>query len=473
MTVDGTLLEIVPSGAADRTGEATCGATRGEPRRLDSVFPAEAARVVAGAVEMSLASRVSRSVSFFVDDGAKHFEARVTPWSDRAALVIARDTTEIDSLRVKAALANRMLALGTLAAAVAHEINNPLTYVMMNLETLRDRLAPRAGSDPASWEEKTILEEIRSGVERVRGAVDDLRRVARPEEKPGGDVDVRRVLELSIKLADHEIKHRARLVRDFGEIPSVTATEAALGQVFLDILINAAHAIADGAAAENEIRVVTRTDVAGRAVVEIRDTGAGMAQGIRARIFEPFFTTKAQGIGTGLGLSISYATVTSLGGFIEVESAEGRGSTFRVVLPPADASPVAAPDPPAPKVGAPSGKVLIVDDEPAIGRALARVIGRDRTVVVTSGREALALILEGKGFDAVLCDLMMPEMSGVDLYEELMRVAPEQAKKIVFMSGGAFTERARSFLARVGNAFLQKPIDTAKLLALVQQVMSG
>jgi CheY-like chemotaxis protein/two-component sensor histidine kinase len=366
-----------------------------------------------------------------------------------------------------------MLALGTLAAAVAHEINNPLTYVMMNLETLRDRLAPRAGSDPASWEEKTILEEIRSGVERVRGAVDDLRRVARPEEKPGGDVDVRRVLELSIKLADHEIKHRARLVRDFGEIPSVTATEAALGQVFLDILINAAHAIADGAAAENEIRVVTRTDVAGRAVVEIRDTGAGMAQGIRARIFEPFFTTKAQGIGTGLGLSISYATVTSLGGFIEVESAEGRGSTFRVVLPPADASPVAAPDPPAPKVGAPSGKVLIVDDEPAIGRALARVIGRDRTVVVTSGREALALILEGKGFDAVLCDLMMPEMSGVDLYEELMRVAPEQAKKIVFMSGGAFTERARSFLARVGNAFLQKPIDTAKLLALVQQVMSG
>jgi signal transduction histidine kinase len=163
-----------------------------------------------------------------------------------------------------------------------------------------------AGGDvgPALDEAGEALAEARQGAERVRNIVRDLRVFARGDEEQSGPVALRRVLDSSINIAWNEIRHRARLVKDYGDTPMVEANESRLGQVFLNLLLNAAHAIPEGETERNEIRVSTRTDGRGHAVVEIRDTGGGIPAAIREKIFDPFFTTKSAGEGTGLGLWI-------------------------------------------------------------------------------------------------------------------------------------------------------------------------
>src|SRR4029079_12566875 len=187
---------------------------------------------------------------------------------------------------------------------------------------------------PAPDEAGEGLAEARQGAERVRNIVRDLRVFARGDEEQSGPVALRRVLDSSINIAWNEIRHRARLVKDYGDTPMVEANESRLGQVFLNLLLNAAHAISEGETERNEIRVSTRTDGRGHAIIEIRDTGGGIPPDIRDRIFDPFFTTKAAGEGTGLGLWICSGILSALGGEISVDSDVGRGSTFRVMLPP-------------------------------------------------------------------------------------------------------------------------------------------
>src|SRR5262249_973637 len=157
-----------------------------------------------------------------------------------------------------------------------------------------------------------------------------------------------------------EIRHRARLVKDYGDAPLVEGNESRLGQVFLNLLLNAAHAIEEGAAERHEIRVSTRTDAAARAVVEVRHTRPRIPAGRQARIFDPFFTTKGAGEGTGLGLWICQRILSPLGGAIAVESEEGRGSLFRVTLPPVAAeAPVRRTLTPPPDLEARGGRLLI------------------------------------------------------------------------------------------------------------------
>jgi signal transduction histidine kinase len=228
-------------------------------------------------------------------------------------------------------LADRMASVGTLAAGVAHEINNPLAFILANLEFAIGEL----GDAGASAEVSPALTEARAGPLRVREIVRDLRAFSRAE--PGGSevVDPRSVLQSAIGLAQNEIRHRARLDVDAGEIPLVVASERRLGQVLVNLLINAAQAIPEGRAAENVVCATTGTAPDGRARIEISDTGSGIAPELLGQIFDPFFTTKPVGVGTGLGLSICHGIVAALGGEIQVESAAGKGSTFRVLLPPA------------------------------------------------------------------------------------------------------------------------------------------
>jgi CheY-like chemotaxis protein len=280
------------------------------------------------------------------------------------------------------------------------------------------------------------------------------------------------VIEPMINITWNEIRHRAKLVRDFRAVPLIDAPEARIGQVFLNLLLNAAQAIPDGDADRHEIAVTTYTDEAGHAVVEVRDTGVGIAPELVDRIFEPFFTTKAAGVGTGLGLSICHGAVTSLGGDISVDSAPGRGSTFRVTIPPADLDgrrPTSSRQPPVLDVT--DARILIVDDEPLVGDTLRRLLRGNDVEVVTRGREALALVLDGKRFDLILCDLMMPVMTGMDLHAELLIMAPEQAARMVFMTGGAFTPRAQAFLDETTNPRLDKPISAKQLRTLVHDTV--
>ncbi|MEO7331544.1 MAG: ATP-binding protein [Minicystis sp.] len=408
-------------------------------------------------------------------------------FEDEPAIVsFARDLTERKHIQAKILQTDRLVALGTLAAGVAHEINNPLTYVLANLELVSGALRSRAdeyrelrsvpGEDVATTLDNlvTALRVAHDGADRVRKIVRDLTTFARAGEDRRVPLDLRSVLEPMINLTWNEIRHRARLVRDFRQVPLIDAPEARIGQVFLNLLLNAAQAIPDGDAESHEIGITTYTDAAGRAVVEVRDTGAGIPPELMGRIFEPFFTTKPPGMGTGLGLSICHGAVTALGGEIAVESELGRGSMFRVAIPPADLEGRRSPSvhqPPLIEVA--DVRVLVVDDEPLVGETLRRMLRGNEVEVVTRGREALALVLDGRRFDVILCDLMMPVMTGMDLHAELSIMAPEQAARMIFMTGAAFTSRSQAFLDDIKNPRLDKPINAKVLRAAVHEMVGA
>jgi CheY-like chemotaxis protein/two-component sensor histidine kinase len=369
-------------------------------------------------------------------------------------------------------LSDRMASIGTLAAGVAHEINNPLACVLANLDLVsRDvqRLAQKLGVMTEFGEVFEELRDAREGAERIRNIVRDLRIFSHSDEEKTGPVDIHRVLDSTLRMAWNEIRHRARLVKNYGSTPPVEASEARLGQVFLNLVVNAAQAIAEGKAQDNEIRVSTSTDSAGRATIEIVDTGPGMPPEVLCRLFTPFFTTKAVGVGTGLGLSICHRIITSFGGSIEVTSEVGKGTTFRISLLASHAkvSKVAL-DVAVDVAALRRGRILVVDDEPLIGKALQRSMCEEHEVVaLTSASQALEAITTGDRFDVILCDLMMPQMTGMDLHDALVRVAPEQARRMIFLSGGEFTERARAFIDTTSNQRLEKPFDIRQLRALI------
>ena len=389
-----------------------------------------------------------------------------------ADIAIYRDVSERKQLQARLLLADRMAALGTLAAGVAHEINNPLAFVLGNLLYLEDKLPPEAKD---LEDLSAALREARTGAERIRATVKDLLNLARNRDaEPVDHVDVNAALEFALKMAEPQLRHRARLVKRLGTIPPVAAPESRLGQVLLNLVLNAAQAIPEGDAAGNEVRVATRHDrEAGTVVVEVADTGEGIAPEDRRRIFDPFFTTKPLGVGTGLGLSISHSIVASLGGEIRVESARGRGSTFEVVLPAAGAAEHGEKEEERATL-ATRARILVVDDEPLVGAVLQRLLGaRHEVVVARRASEALVLLGAGARFDLLLCDLLMPEESGMELFEKLGAAYPDQAKRTVFMTGGAFTERARAFAAKRQHRVLTKPVDVREIEALLAEGLAA
>jgi CheY-like chemotaxis protein len=347
----------------------------------------------------------------------------------------------------------------------------------VNIEHVLRRLrAASASDDPiAELDESSgglpalaqALQQAVDGANKVRQIVRDLLTFSQGSVEQRGGVDIRGIVESATQMAWHEIRHRARLVKNLGEVPPVDANEARLGQVFLNLLVNAAQAIPEGRADNNEVRVVTRSDDHGNVVVEIGDTGMGIPPENLPRIFDPFFTTKGE-TGTGLGLAISHGTIRSLGGDIKVTSEIGRGTTFHVTLPPSKSWRGSAPASSHDLRTVARRKVLVVDDEPLVGEAIARALSEENDVeVVTEAKQALARVQKGASYDVVFCDLMMPVMTGMDLYAEIVRVAPGLAGRLVFMTGGAFTPRARAFLENVVNPCLEKPLDTSKLRSLV------
>jgi PAS domain S-box-containing protein len=401
-------------------------------------------------------------------------------------ITFARDLTDRRLMQARLLLADRLVSVGTLAAGVAHEINNPLAYLMTNLDIVAtrrlpdvaDRLRAMGGAAAAIGDEIShCVERIdvaREGAGRVRDIVRDLRSFTRAaDDEQRMPVDVRRVLDASVNLAWNEIRHRARLVREYDDVPPVLASEARLGQVFLNLLVNAAQALQVGGAADHTIRVRTTLDAAGQVVAEVTDTGPGIPAEVRERIFDPFFTTKPIGVGTGLGLWICQGIVASLGGQIAAINPPGGGATFRVTLPaaadiePRDTSSTRAPD----KAAAhPRYNLLVVDDEVALGRTLAIALSDSFDVTTAeSGRAALERLSSREPFDVVLCDLMMPDVNGMDLHARAVAERPELADRFVFVTGGAFTERARAFVAEVRAPVVEKPFQLDALVALLRQ----
>jgi len=376
--------------------------------------------------------------------------------------------------------AGKMAAVGTLAAGVGHEINNPLSYIVSNLEHSceeTETLAKLAESAEPLRERlrdmHQVLREALMGADRVRRIVRDLKTFSRQDEDTRGPVDLRAVLDSAAKMAAGELRPRAQLAREYAaDVPPVEGNEARLAQVFLNLIINAAQALPEGKPEQNEVRLVLKHGDQGEVVAEVRDTGSGIPPEVLGRIFDPFFTTKPVGVGTGLGLALCHAFVTSMAGRIEVESQVGKGTVVRVTLPRASGQPERAPRSASVQAGGVvRGRVLVVDDDPLVSSALRRTLTRDHEVeVVVSARRALELLSSPQGsYDVILCDLMMPEMTGMELYAQLEVAAPEQARRMVFITGGAYTPAAKEFLDQVSNPRVEKPFDPEKLRELVRE----
>jgi PAS domain S-box-containing protein len=434
-------------------------------------------------------------------EGDRHLVGAVHVFSDITDRKAARE--ERERLQASLAQSDRLASMGMTAAGVAHEVNNPLSYVLYNLESLAEDLPQLCESMRRQHEELAsrlraagVAEGIGSGQEgfdsrgfedaigRVREAADGAMRIkqitralgtfSRADSNEMAPVSVQSAIEHALHIAFNEIKYRARVVKDLQPVPAVLATDGKLAQVFLNLIINAAHAINEGHVEHNRIRVRTWTD-AGMVWAEVSDTGKGIAPEIRDKVFDPFFTTKGVGSGTGLGLWICRNIVTGLGGEIDFSSEPGRGTTFRVKLPPApqdwesvrpqeDAS-VA----PAPTV---RGRILIVDDEAAVRAAIRRMLGRDHDVVTAeSGEAARELLGRDRRFDVILCDLMMPELSGMELHGWLAEVDPALADQVVFITGGAFTPGAVEYLRSAKNLRIEKPFETASLRRLTAELV--
>jgi signal transduction histidine kinase len=415
-------------------------------------------------------------------DERRQYEARLAASGPDEVFVLLRDLTETRQLarrlsrveeEAKLLRADRMASVGQLAAAVAHEANNPLAYVIANLSFVQERLAEIHGAeiDAARPALEEAIQESRQGADRVRQIVRDLKTFARADEEEQKPLNVAAVMDSTLKMAATEIRHRARLERRYGDVPLVVANEGRLAQVFLNLLVNAAQAIEPGRADSNEICIVLGKDATGSATIEVKDTGTGISPENLARVTEPFFTTKPIGIGTGLGLTVCKNIVEGYGGKLELSSHVGSGTTARIALPAAPPGAVlelrseAISLPPA----SVRYRILAIDDDPFVIKALKRVLRGYDLTTTQGGREALELLSRQQPFHVILCDLMMPEMTGIDVYQHVKAREPGLEKRIVFLTGGAFTEQARGFLASVPNLRLDKPFSPEGLDKVIRR----
>jgi signal transduction histidine kinase len=436
----------------------------------------------AGSVARALAHMLDRlyQQKATIEDLATRLEQRV---ADRTAQLedanreLGERLSELKATQEQLIVADRRISIGRLAAGVAHEINNPLAYIKANLSYAANELSDltalsRSGTEVQALQERlaelrAAIAESDEGAQRVQHIVRGLKAFARTDEDRREPTDVAEALQAAIDMSAHELKHCARLERDISPAPMVDGNEVRLSQVFLNLLLNAAQAIPEHRP-QGLIRVTLRTDARGWAVAEVQDDGCGIPEEHLTRIFDPFFTTKPVGVGTGLGLSISQGIVLALGGELTVRSEVGVGTIFCVALPPSAAAQAESPRADAPAADGSQARILVVDDEPLVGAAIRRALSqRHRVTVADSGQIALDLIRTGVRFDHILCDLMMPMMTGMEFHARLVRVAPQQADVVTFMTGGAFTPAASEFMARHPRAWLEKPLDPEKLRRIV------
>lgn len=412
------------------------------------------------------------------DGAVRHVESRGRCGIDsatgatQAVVGVIQDITERDRLRERSAHRDRLVAAGTLASGVGHEINNPLAYVTANLEFALDELRTLAGRAPSDRMKEVleVLVEAREGADRIAKIVRSLKAFAR-EDAPRAPVDVHEAVEIAIDMAVHELKSSATLFKTLEPVPPIYADPALLPQVLVSLLVNAAQSFAVRDPSRNAVSIRTRAVGSGSVAIEITDNGRGIASDVLPRIYDPFFTTKKVGQGSGLGLSTAHAIVASLGGEITCTTKVGAGTTFRVVLAAAPRSVVSAlPGPPSGAARL-AGKVLVVDDEPGVLRAVTRALqGELEVVAVESAGDALRLLIdENVAFDVIFCDLMLPIMTGMELHARVEAKDPALAKRFVFMTGGSASQELRRFLDEVPNERLEKPFGNERLQAIARR----
>ncbi len=396
------------------------------------------------------------------------------PWYGRPArLLVGRDITARRRAEAQLASTDRMAALGLLASGIAHEIKNPLTFVLNRVAELEAR---------AGGADRIALADIRDAAERIAVIVRDVSGFARPDDVEAPVADVEAVIDRALVLARSRLKG-VKIKREKGARRPARVGERRLCQVVLNLVVNAAQAVGNRTGGSVSIS----TGEEGRTVVvRVRDNGPGVPEEFAARIFEPFVTTKEPGEGTGLGLWLSQSIVEGLGGRLVLENPGEPGACFALrlpvsseamptrtlSLPPRPVSTRARAAPP-PSVGVSRPRLLVVDDEPMIADLVTMGLSDQFEVVYAEGvLPAIAYLQAAERFDLVLCDLMMPDGGGARVHAEVFSMVRSRPK-IVFMSGGAADGESRRFVEEERIEPVEKPFRLADLRARLLAVLRG
>ncbi len=442
--------------------------------------------------------------------------AMVSIWDGREATILQLQPTQRPSappsappslpphLSAPRVSEDRLRAVGRLAAGLAHEVNNPLTFVLANLESLREShqairrfihllrvdLSTREAVTPQSFEQLAgeanlqeviddaadMLTDCYKGMHRIQDIARSLGTFSRADDDHAEMIDLTRIVDDACAMVFNQIRYRARLVKRFEPIPLVAAFPGRIAQALVNLLTNAAEAIEGGAYEKHRIVVSTRLD-GDHVVIGVRDTGAGIGEEHRDRIFTAGFTTKAGQGGMGLGLASCRRVAEEHGGRLDVHHLHEGGTRFELIIPVETGFEVTETrhdSLPVSEAPLTRSRLLIVDDDAMVLSALRRRLRRRYDVVTAlGGVEALALLAADPEFDSIVCDLMMPRVDGKSFYDAIVAENPELAERIVFMSGGAFTPRLRKFAASVRNPVLQKPVSREDLEAMLSAHRAG
>ncbi len=389
-----------------------------------------------------------------------------------AVLGFARDVTERRAIQERLLQADRLAAVGTLAAGVAHEINNPLAYSMLSLQAARLEIARADLPEQTRKRLDQQLGDALHGTNRVATIVRDLKTFARPTDTNRVIFSVNDVVRSALRVAHNELRHHAEVTTELECRCPVEGSPLRLEQAVLNLLVNAAQAMNRTAARTNTITV--RTSGEDHAEIVVADSGPGIPAEILTQIFDPFFTTKPPGVGTGLGLPTCRSIVEWHGGTIAVASTREAGTQFVVTLPRATSQRAPTPLPPESIRPPTAGRIrlLLVDDEPALGPALQATLDDDFEIHhATSAEEALDRLNERR-FEVILCDVMMPVTGGLEFYGRLRARDPALAQRVVFVTGGTFTPAIDEELDRTGAPVLAKPFQPNEVRRIVDRLLS-
>jgi two-component system NtrC family sensor kinase len=351
---------------------------------------------------------------------------------------------------------------------MAHELNNPLGVILLQADLLREEATGDAVTEH--------VEEITQAAIRCERLVRNFLTLAHQYPPEQAVVDLNALITHTLELLEPVLRVDSitvDLCLDV-DLPALWADAEQIRQVLVNLLTNACQALHEVKAAR-QVWLTTRCDVTRtRVTIELTDNGPGIPPALQTRIFEPFFTTKPPGVGTGLGLSLCQGIIEGHGGLIQVTSAPGQGTTFRVELP-VGSGPVRMSTPPEAEPCQPSRAqtILVVDDEPSVIRGLTRLLRRDGHTVDTApnGRLALARLQE-RTYDVILSDLRMPELDGSGLYQALAQQYPDLHQRFVFLTGDTVSSETMAFFAQTGVRWLTKPFRAAEVRRAIQQTMS-
>jgi len=387
-----------------------------------------------------------------------------------AVFGVFQDVTEVRMVQEQLQRAERLASIGTLASSVAHEVNNPLSYVSLNTDFLLEVVANLQGTIASDDHAELVdlLDDLRDGVDRIQRIILGLKGFARTAEREEQVIPLGQVVRTALRLCQNEMDHAGsvRVVEGDGPL-HVRADEGQIVQVSVNLLQNALHAAKEGRHLTMTIEIHTPRD--GWGALTVRDNGVGMSPDVLARASEPFFTTKKKDVGTGLGMFVSKGIIEAHGGQLQIESTAGEGTTVTVLLPLAEHEAVARSDTPREANLGPRARILVVDDQPRVAKSVARALKPHHVDLVTNPNEAIEIMAaHGEQYDVVFCDLMMPGARGEDVYRS---APPHLRPRFRFLTGGTFTPGSEDFAAEMRDRVLDKPPNPRQLLAEVEEAL--